>query len=276
MNTAPLFQNQLLATKFFLPVASHPLIPRPRLASLLDESLKHPLTLISAPAGFGKTMLLSAWAQSLPANNPLVAWVSLDEGDNEPLVFWINILTALDKQQAKRFTPLLVYLQSSQAPPLKYILTAFMNLLATSAEDFVLILDDYHLITASQVQTTLSYLIERLPHQMYIILITRADPSLPLPLLRARGQMREVRTNQLRCTAEETKAFFQKVVGLQFSEETIQDITTRMEGWLAGLQLLALSLPEGANPTTLLQEVSGDQCYILDYLTEEVLRQQPQ
>src|SRR5437879_4483182 len=121
MNTAPLFQNQLLATKFFMPVASHPLIPRPRLASLLDESLKHPLTLISAPAGFGKTTALSTWAQSLPANNPLVAWVSLDEGDNEPLIFWINILTALDKQQAKRFTPLLAYLQSSQAPPLKYV-----------------------------------------------------------------------------------------------------------------------------------------------------------
>ncbi len=276
MNTSPLFQSQLLATKFFMPVALHPLIPRPRLAALLDESLKHPFTLISAPPGFGKTTALSVWAQSLPANNPVVAWVSLDEGDNEPLVFWTNIITALDKQRGQRFTPLLAYLQSSQAPPLKYALTAFINLLVNSAEHFVLILDDYHLITEPQVHTSLLYILEHFPPQIHIILATRADPSLPLSLLRSRGQMREVRTNQLRCTAEETKAFFQNVVGLQFAEETILDITTRTEGWLVGLRLLALSLPEGANPVTLLQEASGDQHYILDFLTEQVLQQQPQ
>ncbi len=276
MNTSPLFQDQILATKFFMPVSLHPLIPRPRLAALLNKSLKHPFTLISAPAGFGKTTILSSWARSLPTNNPLVAWMSLDEEDNDPVMFWTNIITALDKQRARRFMPLLTYLQSSQAPPLKYVLTALTNILIDGVEHFVLILDDYHVITQPQVHTTLSYFIEHLPPQLGIILSTRVDPALPLSLLRARGLMREIRTNQLRCTAEETKIFFQKVAGLQFPEETIQNVTTRTDGWMAGLQLLALSLPESANPATFLQEISGNQRYILDYLTEQVLRQQPQ
>src|SRR5437899_7030591 len=134
MNTLFLPQNQLLATKFFMPVTSHPLIPRPRLASLLDESLKRPLTLISAPAGFGKTMLLSSWAQSLPASQALVAWVSLDEEDNEPRLFWTYVLSALDQQQAECFTPLLKHLQSPEAPPLRYVLTALINGMLDSQE----------------------------------------------------------------------------------------------------------------------------------------------
>ena len=143
-NTSMHLENQLLATKFYVPVASGTLISRPRLTALLDESLKYPLTLVSAPAGFGKTTLLSAWAQSLPASNPQVAWVSLDEEDNEPRLFWTYVLTALNMQQPERFTPLLTQLQSPQSPPLKYILTALINLLVESTEHFLLILDDYH------------------------------------------------------------------------------------------------------------------------------------
>ena len=135
----------------------------------------------------------------------------------------------------------------------------------------MLILDDYHVITEQQVHTTLSYLVEHLPPQLRIILATRADPPLPLANVRARQQMLEVRTDQLRCTAEETKAFFHEVMGIQLPDETIQQVTARTEGWLVGLQLLGLSLPERANPATLLEEMSGDQRYILDYLTEEVL-----
>src|SRR5260370_5377571 len=188
MNTSPLLQSRLLATKFFMLVALHLLIPRPRLAVLLDESLKHPFPLISAPPGFGKTTALSVWAQSLQANNPVVAWVSLDEGDNEPLVFWTNIVAAFDKQRGQRFTPLLTYLQSSQAPPLKYTLTAFINLLVDSAEHFVLILDDYHLITEPQSHTSLLYLINRFRLQIHIILPIPPDPSLPPSLLRPVGE----------------------------------------------------------------------------------------
>jgi len=275
MNTSILIQTQLLATKFFVPIATGTLICRPRLTSLLGASLKYPLTLVCAAAGFGKTMLLSTWAQSLPDSNPVVAWLSLDEEDNDPQLFWTYVLSALSDQQPERFTSLLKYLQSPQAPPLKYVLTTLSNLLLNSTEHFVLILDDYHVITEEQVHTTLSYLVEHLPAQLHIILSTRTDPSLSLSKLRARGQLLEVHTDQLRCTVEETRTFFQEVMSIQFPDETIQEVTARMEGWLVGLQLLGLSLPEHANPATLLQEIGGDQRYIQDYLIEEVLRRQP-
>ncbi len=276
MNTSTLIQSQLLATKFFVPVASGTLISRPRLSTLLDESLKHPLTLVSAPAGFGKTTLLATWKQSLPVGHSKLAWISLDEDDNDPRLFWTYVLTALNMQQPEHFTPLLMQLQSPQAPPLKYQLTALINLLAESTEHFVLILDDYHLITEQQIHTTLCYLMERLPAQLRIILSTRTDPPLPLSQLRARHQLLEVRADQLRCTAEETRALFKEVMGIQLPHETSEEVTARTEGWLVGLQLLGLSLPELVNPTTLLAEVSGDQRYILDYLIQEVLGRQPQ
>jgi LuxR family maltose regulon positive regulatory protein len=276
MNTSRLVEDQLLATKFFVPVAPGTLISRPRLTALLDGSLKRPFTLVSAAAGFGKTTMLSTWVQSLPANKPRVAWVSVDEEDNNPRLFWTYVLTALNMRRPERFTFLLESLQSPQAPSLKYLLTALINLLVESTDHFVLILDDYQLITEQEVHTTLAYLVEHLPPQLHIILATRADPPLPLPLLRARELALEVRTDQLRCTIEETKAFFQQVMGIHLPEETILEVTTRTEGWLVGMQLLGLSLPDRIDPPTLLQEISGDHRYILDYLTEEVLRRQPQ
>jgi LuxR family transcriptional regulator, maltose regulon positive regulatory protein len=276
MNTPIPLENQLLATKFYVPVTLGPLISRPRLMTVLDESLKHPLTLVSAAAGFGKTTLLSMWSQSLPASTPRVAWVSLDEEDNEPRLFWASLLTALYKQAPACFTSLLTLLQSPQSPPLTFLLAELINLLAEGTDHFLLILDDYHLITEQQVHTALAYLIEHLPLQLRIMVATRIDPLLPLARLRSREQALEVRTDQLRCTPEETKAFLQEVMGLSLPDETIQQITTRTEGWLVGLHLLGLSLPGHADPLRLLQEISGDQRYILDYLTEEVLQRQPQ
>ena len=248
MNPSLVIQSQLLATKFFVPVTSGTLISRPRLNTLLNESLKRPLTLVSAPAGFGKTMLLSAWAQSLPASQALVAWLSLDEEDNDPQLFWTYVLSALDQRQPERFTSLFKSLQSPQPPPLSSILTALCNLVLESQKHMVLILDDYHIITEQEVHSTLSYLIEHLVPQLHIILSTRVDPPLPLPLLRARQQMMEVRTEQLRCTVEETEAFFHQVMGIHLPMATIQEVTARTEGWLVGLQLLGLSLPERVNP----------------------------
>jgi len=276
MNPFLSLENQLLTTKFYVPVSLGPLLSRPRLTSLLNESLKYPLTLVSAAAGFGKTTLLSTWSQSLPANHPRVAWVSLDEEDNEPRLFWTYILTAFNKQLPGRFSSLLALLQSPQSPPLSTLLAELINLLVEQTDHFLLILDDYQVITEPQVHSTLSYLVEHLPAQLRIILSTRADPPLPLVQLRARGHMLEVRTDQLRCTAAETGAFFQVVMGIQFPEETTQEVTVRTEGWLVGLQLLTLSLPEQANPLSLLKEVSGDQRYILDYLTQVILQQQSQ
>jgi LuxR family maltose regulon positive regulatory protein len=276
MNMSMLLQSQLLATKFYIPVAPGRLISRPRLSALLGEGLTHPFTLVSAPAGFGKTTFLSSWARSLQACDARLCWVSLDEEDNEPRLFWFYILTALQMHCPERFQPLLMDLQSQPPPPLKSLLTALINLLAEGTDHFVLILDDYQVIREEQVHTTLAYLIGHLPAQLRLILSTRANPPLSLPLLRTRQQALEVRTDQLRCTAEEVKAFFGEVMGIQMPEETIQQVTLRTEGWLVGLHLFGLSLRQSANPATLLQEVSGEQRYILDYLTEVVLGRQPQ
>src|SRR5437762_3056235 len=181
MDEATLLQDQLLATKFFVPTSSHPLIVRPQLTTLLNQGLRRKLTLISAPAGFGKTTLLSSWVQSFPQENPEaahVAWVSLDEGDNEPVLFWMYALTALDTQQPGLCTPLLAYLQAQQAPtpPLRYVLQALINTLASRSEQFLLVLDDYHVITKPEVHSSLAYLVEHLPPQLHLILATRADP----------------------------------------------------------------------------------------------------
>jgi LuxR family maltose regulon positive regulatory protein len=268
-------KQQLLATKFFLPSSPGTLISRPRLHALLDKALEYPFTLVSAPAGFGKTTLLSTWARSLAAHNTRVCWLSLDEEDNDPYLFWIYVLSVLQTQDPQHFAPLLTQLQSPSPPPLKSLLTQLINRLSESDHHFVLILDDYHLITEEQVHTTLVSLVEHLPAQLRLILATRADPPLPLPLLRAKQQAWEIRTEQLRCTPEETRAFFQDVVGLQLPGQTIQEVSSRTEGWLVGLHLLALSLPEQVDPLTLLEQVSGEQRYILDYLTEVVLQKQP-
>src|SRR6266700_6462396 len=215
MDEAMLFHDQLLATKFFVPSSSHPLIPRPQLTTLLNQGLRRKLTLISAPAGFGKTTLLSSWVQSL------------------------------------------------------------INTLASRSEQFLLVLDDYHVITKPEVHSSLTYLVEHLPPQLHLILATRADPPLPLSLLRARGEVLEVRTNQLRCTPEEVMAFFQEVMGMHLPADLIQEVTARTEGWLVGLQLLGLYLQGHTTPAYLLDEVNGSQRYILDYLMEEVLRGLP-
>jgi LuxR family maltose regulon positive regulatory protein len=276
MNPSESIQTQILATKFFVPVTPGTLILRPRLIALLEKGLKHPFTLVSAPAGFGKTTLLSTWVHSLQASHVWFCWISLDEEDNDPRLFWTYVLTSLDMQGSQRFESLLMRLQSQPPPPLKSLLTGLVNLLAESQDHFVLILDDYQLITQEQVHTTLAYLLERLPAQLRIVVSTRADPPLPLSLLRARKQALEVRTDQLRCTVEETGTFFEQVMGNALPDETIQQMAVRTEGWLVGLQLLALSLQGNSNPATLLEETSGDQRYILDYLTEEVLRRQSQ
>jgi LuxR family maltose regulon positive regulatory protein len=275
MNPPTLLQNPLLATKFFLPTAPGMLILRPRLNALLDKALEYPFTLVSAPAGFGKTTLLSTWAQALPAHDIGVCWLSLDEEDNDPYLFWTSVLAALQTQDPQHFAPLLTQLQSSSPPPLKSLPIQLINLLVESDHHFVLILDDYHVITEEQVHATLASLVEHLPVQLHLILVTRADPPLSLPVLRAKQRVWEIRTEQLRCTSEEIRAFFQHIVGIHLPDQTIQEVTVRTEGWLVGLHLLGLSLPKQVDPLTLLQQISGEDRYILDYLTEVVVHKQP-
>jgi LuxR family maltose regulon positive regulatory protein len=272
---ALLFRDQLLTTKFFIPSPSHTLIPRPRLTEQLSASLQHKLTLTSAPPGFGKTTLLSAWVQSLPLGNPHVAWVSLDEGDNDLQQFWEYGLTALDNCKPGLCTSLLTFLHTEQLLPVHYLLTALINTLVKQTEQFLLVLDDYHVITQPEVHGSLTYLLEHLPPQLHIILATRVEPPLSLSRLRAGDQVFEVRTEQLRCTSEEAFAFFTQAMGITLTSEEIQEVEVRTEGWLAGLQLLALSMRGRTDPTDVLRELDGSHRYILDYLTDEVLGQQP-
>jgi LuxR family maltose regulon positive regulatory protein len=246
------------------------------LHALLDKALEYSFTLVSAPAGFGKTTLLSTWAQSLAARSTGVCWLSLDEEEDDPYLFWTYVISALQTQDQEHFASLFAQLQSPSPPPLKSLLTQLINQLTEFTRHLVLILDDYHLITEESVHTTLASLVERQLTHLHLILATRADPPLQLPLLRARQQVWEIRTEQLRCTPEETRAFFQDVVGLQLPDQTLQEVRSRTEGWLVGLQLLGLSLPAQADPLTLLQQVSGEHFYILDYLTEVILQKQPE
>jgi LuxR family transcriptional regulator, maltose regulon positive regulatory protein len=237
------WQDQFLATKFFVPVAPHVLIARPRLFSLLDEGRQCPLTLVSAPAGFGKTTLVSAWVQTLPARDIHVAWVSLDEADNDPVHFLAYVLTALDREQPGMCSEFLTYMRTQHSPLLQSALMALINRLAEQPEQFLLVLDDYHLVTEEAIHRSLTYLVDHLPLQLRIILATRADPPLPLSRLRARSQLLEVRAEQLRCTVDETSAFLQKVMNVVLEDAAIQQVTSRTEGWLVGMQLVGLSLP---------------------------------
>jgi LuxR family maltose regulon positive regulatory protein len=274
MNETARLHDQLLATKFFIPSSSHALILRPRLLTLLNKSLECPLTLVSAPAGFGKTTLLSNWIHSLPPERARVAWVSLDEGDNEPVLFWRYVLTALDRALPGFCTELVVYLDTQQAPPLRSILQALINRLAEQPEQFLLILDDYHLLTEQAIHTLLAYLLEHLPPQLHLLLATRADPPLPLSLLRARAQMLELRTDNLRCTPEEVVTFLTQIASIPLPRDVVEQVASRTEGWLVGLQLVALSLQGQGASGDVLGEVSGSQHYIFDYLIEEVFGRQ--
>ncbi len=193
-----------------------------------------------------------------------------------PWLFWIYVLSALQIQDPQHFSSLLAQLQSPSPPPLKSLLTQLINLLAESDRHLVLILDDYHLITQEQVHITLASLVEHLQAHLHLILATRTDPPLSLSLLRAQHRALEIRTEQLRCTPEEIRTFFQHAAGIQLPDQTLQEVMARTEGWLVGLQLLSLSLPGHADPLTLLQQVSGEHRYILDYLTEVVLHKQPE
>ncbi len=290
-----LLADQLLATKFFVPSSLHTLVSRPRLSALLDEGLRCSLTLISAPAGFGKTTLLSSWVQALPKEATRVAWVSLDEQDDDLVRFWMYVFTALERLQPGMCSEFVAYLHTQQVPPIQYLLTALINRLAEHPQRWLLVLDDFHLLTEQMIHTTLTYLLEHLPPQLRIILASRSDPPLPLARLRARGQVLEVRADQLRATTDEAAAFLSEVMGVHLSDQDLAVVQQRTENWLVGLQLVGLSL-QGSSPTQsldkrqadqgilpggqvtkrdLLSEVSGNQDYILDYLTDEVLNRQP-
>jgi LuxR family maltose regulon positive regulatory protein len=262
----------LLATKLFAPRPRPGFVARPRLVQGLDDGLARGLVLVSAPAGFGKTSLLADWALRRP-----VAWLSLDAGDNDPVRFWRHATAALDRVRpgiAERVIPLL------GPPPSSFegLVTALINQLAAEPDQgqVVLVLDDYHVIDARAVHASLTFLLEHRPPALRLVVTGRADPPLPLPRLRARGQLAELRAAELRFTTVEAAALLREAVGsdLALPDGAVAALAARTEGWAAGLQLTALSLQGRAEVAGFVASFSAGHRYVMDYLAEEVLERQ--
>src|SRR5216683_3193493 len=263
----------ILATKLYIPPLRPHVVIRSRLLERLNEGLHRKLTLIAAPAGFGKTTLVSAWVAGCDRQ---VAWLSLDAGENDPTLFLTYLVAALQTIAPTIGEGVLGVLQSPQPPPPEAILTTLLNEITTLPDSFVLVLDDYHLIDAKPVDLSLTYLVEHLPPQMHLVIATREDPQLPLARLRARSHLTELRAADLRFTASEAAAFLNQVMGLSLSAEDIAALERRTEGWIAGLQFAALFLQGQPDATSFIRSFTGSHHFVLDYLVEEVLGQQPE
>ncbi len=266
----------VLATKLYIPPPPPKVVLRPRLVERLNEGLHRKLTLVSAPAGFGKTTLISEWVAGLQASDRQVAWLSLDEGDSDPTRFISYLVAALRTIAPNISEGVVVALQSPQPPPAEAVLTALLNEIATIPDNFVLILDDYHVIDARAVDDALTFLLEHLPPQGHLVITTREDPQLPLARFRARDQLTELRATNLRFTPDEAATFLNRVIGPGLAAVDVTALETRTEGWIAGLQLAALSMRGREDIPAFVRVFAGDNRYIVDYLVEEVLQRQPE
>jgi LuxR family maltose regulon positive regulatory protein len=265
----------ILATKLYIPPVRPGIVQRPRLIERLNEGVAAgcKLALVSAPAGYGKTTLISFWLQEtkLPS-----AWLSLDKADNDPIRLWTYAIAALQKVQEGIGTAALAALQSPQPPAIEALLTILINDIADrGSEPLTLVLDDFHLITAPPILEALFFLLEHLPPSMHLILAGRADPPWPLARLRARGEMIELRTDDLRFTAAEVAAFLNNVMGLELSADDLTALEDRTEGWIVGLQMAALSMQGRKDASAFIRAFHSSHRFILDYLLEEVLDRQP-
>lgn len=279
----------LLSTKLCLPPARSNLVLRQRLLQRLDDGLGLPLTLVSAPAGFGKSTLVSQWvhiSQAVPGLVDHTVWFSIDEEDDTPVRFWEYLLAALEMghQDPLRFETAHILLQGQPSPPAQAILTDVINQIASLDSDLILVLDDFQSIHNPEIVDGITFLVEHLPPRMHLLLLTRSDPSLPLGRWRVRSRLNEIRTADLRFTFEEAADYLGQVQSLGISEHDIQALEERTEGWIAGLQMAriviqgTLSLHD-RNPVTVgkfIAEFTGQHHMILDYLTDEVLHRQPE
>jgi LuxR family maltose regulon positive regulatory protein len=306
-------QYPILQTKLYFPPSRPELVARPRLIERLNATLPTPgafaptrgafaraLTLISAPAGFGKTTLVSEWVHAVGAqmvgahrDAPQVAWLALDEGDNDPARFLAYVIAALqtlaldtngtsglDGAETTFGGGALNMLQSpgvagAATPPLaEAVLTSLINDITTIPDKIILVLDDYHLIETQAIHDSLAFLLQHLPPLMHLVIASREDPPLPFARLRARGQLTELRASDLRFSSSEAAEFLNQVMGLELSAEDIAALEARTEGWIAGLQLAAISMRGREDRTSLIKSFTGSHRFVLDYLVEEVLQQQ--
>lgn len=260
-----------LTTKLYVPTPLPTLVSRPRLIIQLKEGKSCKLTLISAPAGFGKTTLVSDWIrqEKMP-----VAWFSIDKNDNDPVLFLTYIIASLQTLEPGIGKGALNMLQSPQPPPIESILINMINDIAKMSKDFVLVLDDYHLVETKQIHKLIGTLLTHMPKEMHLIITTRSDPPLPMARLRSQHQLKEMRAADLCFTLQETSVFLNKKLNLGLSEDDVELLESRTEGWIAGLQLAALSLQGRKDPSGFIRAFKVDNRYVVDYLAEEVLNRQ--
>lgn len=262
----------LLQTKFYMPPLRPHLVQREHLLARLRGSAHYPVTLVSAPAGFGKTTLVSAWASQ--AAHP-VTWLSLSDDDNDPLHYFTYLIATLRTHHAGLGETVLPLLNAPQLPPLNALLTLLLHELSALPMPLTLVLDDYHLLTAPPLQEAMTFFINHLPPHMHLVLTTRIDPPLPLARWRARNQLIEIRADDLRFLPAEATSFLNDVMGLRLTAAQIATLETRTEGWIVGLQLAALSLQGREDVAGFLQAFSGSHRHVLSYLVEEVLNRCP-
>lgn len=264
---------QILATKLHPPTAGN-WVQRASLLERLQAGLCGKATIISAPPGFGKTTLLAAWIASHPENR--VAWVALDEDDNDSARFFAYLAASLRTVEPDSVSTLDSTLEAGSANPRELTVALLHDLAECSSKSVVLVLDDYHHITQQPIHDAVAYLIDHLPRSIHLVFISRADPPLPLGRWRARGQLTEIRADDLRFSEAEAAQFLNQTMGLSLSAEDIRTLEARTEGWVAGLQLAALSLQKSANPREAIAAFAGSHRFIADYLTDEVLARQPE
>ena len=263
----------ILATKIYIPPPLALLVHRRRLTDRMNESLPLRLTLVSAPAGFGKTTLVSDWAAG--SDRP-VAWLSLDEADSDPRRFLVYLISALQTVDANLGESVLRLLQSPEPPSTEVVLSDLINDVTQVQQELTLVLDDYHLVDSRPVDAALTFLLDRAPPQIHLVVAAREDPQLPLARYRSRGQLAELREADLRFTPAEAAEFLNQVMGLSLSEQDIAALESRTEGWIVGLQLAALSMQGLPNTAGFIQSFTGTHRFVLYYLLEEVLYRQPE
>ncbi len=265
----------LLETKFYVPKWRRGLVPRPRLSDWLNRGAESKLTLVSAPAGFGKTTLLADWLAAVAVDGRTMTWLSLDQSDNHPASFWTYLIAALQTAEPHIGASAISLLQSPQPPPIEAVLTLLLNELGGMSTDLVLVLDDYHVIDARDIHDGMVFLLDHLPTRQHLVIASRADPPLPLARLRARGELVEIRAADLRFTPDEAAVYLNQGMGLDLTAHDIAVLEDRTEGWIAALQLAALSIKGREDTASFIAGFSGDDRYIVDYLVEEVLKRQP-
>jgi LuxR family maltose regulon positive regulatory protein len=263
-------ETLILSTKLYIPSARSSQVARPRLLEKLQAGLGSNSVLVSAPAGFGKTTLISEWVSRIQPIVP-AGWLSLETGENDPIRFWDYFTAALKTLKPAIGETALSLLHSPQPLAIEAVLTTLINDLTSLKGDFVLVLDDYHVIQSQSIHAGITFLLEHMPAKMHLVIATRVDPALTLARFRVKGTMSEIGADDLRFTADEAAGLLKQLQGAELSREDVQALNTRAEGWVAGLKMAALSLGQGKDVKGFIENFAGSQRYIMDYLMEEVL-----